>query len=130
MIELWIGGIGLRPKRALVDPRAQDGDLFFGERVAFGGHLAVGIEAGDILDERAVSAALGDNGDAIVAAGKSGSGDIEPVTALLFLLAVTGVAVLGEDGLDVFDEVNGAIEGWRELGGFGAAGDEEQRERE
>src|SRR3954469_21768159 len=92
----------VRPFRTLVNPCAEQRDLFGGEAVAFGGHDDLFIEPGDKLNEGAFRAfARNDVWRVVIAAGERNPFEVEPVTILLFLFPMTAVTGVGEDWLNV-----------------------------
>ena len=122
-----------RPVGSLVNPRAQETNLFGGQRIAFLRHAGqIRFQSGDRLDEQALGAFAGNKRRTRFAAPGCGRLLVEPQVVFLLLRAVTLVAIVGEDGLNVFDEINFPIDGRRqfarsELGGFGCRHEETGR---
>lgn len=93
------------------------------ERILFGGHALIRIQAGDELDERAFCAIPRDDvGGVVGAPGQGGGFDIEPVIGALFFGAVAGKAGAGEDGLHILNKVDRVPGGWGERGGLRSDG--------
>ena len=102
---------------SLVDPGAEQCDLAGGESRPLGGHLRVGVETGDVFQQRAVGAPAGsDRFLFAVASGNRYPGPIEPVVAFLSLGTVTRIAVSSEDRADVGVEVDGSLDRRRQPG--------------
>ena len=105
-----------RPIRSLVDPRAQQTDLFHCQAFALLRHKVVlAFETGDQMNHHALSAfALDDYRPALTPF----EGDFLGVPAqhrLLLFFAVALITTLRQDGLNVFDEINFSVCGWRQL---------------
>src|SRR5215469_9786396 len=97
-----------RPIGALIDPSSQQTDLFVREGIFLLGHPRdVIARAGDGLDDEALGAFARNEERAGVAAFESGVFLIQTKASLLFLGAVTFVARVGEDGVDVLSEGDG-----------------------
>src|ERR1051326_187187 len=104
----------LGPVRALVNPGAEQTDLFTGERVALLGHAGqVLFASGHGLDEEALRAVARHEEGSGVAAFEGSGFLIEAEAGLLFFRAVTFVTSVGQDRLDVFGEINFADGGCR-----------------
>jgi len=108
-----------RPFCTLIDPGAKDGDLVFGERLAFAGwgHFGILDEASGEMDERTFAAVAGEDVGAVFAAFESVFAGVEKEFAFGFLGIVAGEAGFFEDGLNVFGEIDLGRGGWREFGG-------------
>ena len=105
------------PRRAGIDPRAEDADVARREWRAFARHEFAGHRAADVVDEAALGALAGNDDAAIVAAGEGFGFVIETQAVLLFGGAVTGVTFRGEQRLHVADEIHRAFGRGREFGG-------------
>ena len=105
-------------RRALVDPSAQDADLFVSQRAAGWRHDQILFQARNQVDQAAVRAIASDkSGLARVAAALGGLSPPQTVAVHRGIVAVAGVAVLDEDRIDVAHEVDLAISGCRQFGG-------------
>ena len=107
----------LRPKRPLVDPRAQHTDLLRGERVALGRHLHIGIEARDEMDHRTLRAFAGHDIRRMLVTAVHGH--VLPIHApapLLLLRPVAFLAARFHDRLDVLREIHRTRRRRRQLG--------------
>jgi len=120
--ELWIDGLRRSvildldtEVGALVDPGAEDSDLLIWERTS-GRHLQAAVAVDEPTDKFAFGAVARDDDRAIIAAPQSVLPLVEAEAGLLGVFAVTGVALLGEDRLDVLFEVDFSVRGWWELG--------------
>jgi len=118
-----------RPVGPLINPRAQETNLFGGQRVALLRHPGqIRFQSGDCVDEQALGAFSCNKRRTRFAALECGRLLVEPQVVFLLLRAMTLVAVVGEDRLDVFDEINLPINGRRQfvlhLGGLGCRQEE------
>ena len=107
----------------LIDPGADETDLFLGEGIAFalGRHGFVLDEAGDGVDEVAFLAVPGLHIGAIFAALEGGGEGIEAQFALLLLGSVTLEAAFLEDRLDILIEGQALLVGsWRQFAEIGS----------
>ena len=105
-----------RPIRSLVNPRAQQTDLFRRQPFALLRHQAVlALETRDQMNHHAPLAFARDDDRPALTPSQSNIPGVPAQQRLLLFLAVTLVATLGEDGLNVFDEINFAGCGWRQL---------------
>ena len=101
------GHHAFRPDRALVDPVPDQIGLRLGQRIAFAGHdVIVAGRQGDAMVEVAFVRMAGHDGQAVLAALHGRRLGIEAQVAFLFFRAVAFDAVLLEQRLDVFDEIN------------------------
>src|SRR5690606_21440028 len=108
---------------ALIDPAAQQSDLFGRELVSLGRHDDVGVEPGDILDQEALCALADFEGGPRIAAANRIALTIEPKTGQLLLFAVALQAVGLEDRSDVAIEIDRLRGGRRQpLGALVVAG--------
>ena len=86
---------------ALVDPGAENSDLFIGER-AGGRHLQAAVAIHEAADEFACGAVARDDHRAVIAAAERVLALVEPKAGLLDVFAVAGVALLRKQRLDIF----------------------------
>ncbi len=106
----------IRPVRALVNPRAQQTDLFRREPVAFLRHHHVVHEAGDKLNQRAFRAFAGMNrGCVIIAALERDLFHVHAKATLLLLRSVTLQATRSKDRLNVLRKIHRATRGRRQF---------------
>jgi hypothetical protein len=78
-------------------------------------HLEAAVTINEALDELAFGGVADVDHRAVIAAPKSVLTLVETKSGLLDFIAVAGVAFLGEDGLDVFFEINFPIGGRGEI---------------
>ena len=110
------GGVG--PVRASVDPRAELRDLVARERLTIFArrrHLRLAVELRDEMQQAALGAFAGDDHRAGITALERALAQVEAQSALLFLDAVTLLAVLCEQRLDVAHEIHRPARGGRQL---------------
>src|SRR5262249_50528283 len=91
------GTIARRPRRSQRDPARECGDLLRAE-LPRRGHLGPFVFDG--LDQQALLGLAGHHGRTRLAALQDGFEGVEPQTALLLLLAMTGITILGEERPD------------------------------
>ena len=113
------------PMSALINPAAQQTDLRAREPLAFLRHELAWFEFGDEVDQPALGAVAGDKSRPVLAAFQGQVPDVPTQFSFLFVFAVAHIAVPGEDGLNVFDEIDftvGRRRQFREIkfGGGGA----------
>jgi hypothetical protein len=100
---------------ALIDPGAEQADLFGGQAGALFGHDAVGVKALDKRDEETICAfAWHDNG-ARIAAFKQRFARVDAEAAFVFAAGVTLDATGFEDGFDFFGEIDFVVCGRGQL---------------
>src|SRR4051794_6730586 len=92
---------GIRPLRALIDPRAQQADLLRRESLAFRRHDRIGVEPRDEVHQFALRTLAGDEGSAIVTALHCRGPAIQSQAALLLFRAVTLHATIREQRLNI-----------------------------
>ena len=110
----------LRPRRALVDPAANQANLLAaqGRCFAFRRHLRVLDQAGDNVDERAVGAVAGQDRHAEFAALERRLAAGQPEVALGPFVAVALEAGTLQQRLDVGGEIDFALGGHRQFAGI------------
>src|SRR5262245_27690551 len=89
----------LRQDRTLIDPGAQQADLFGRESLALQGHDFIGLQSSDEPQEPAFRALAWQNDFAVIAAFERALFGVEAQPAFLLLWPVAFKAVLCEDGL-------------------------------
>lgn len=106
-------GIG-GPGGPLINPSAQQPNLFGAQSFALGRHLQIGNRPGDEVDQRTISALAGADGWGVILASLEGGRPVlQAQAAPLFVEAVAGYAVRGEDRPDIALEVHGPLGGGR-----------------
>ena len=100
---------------ALVDPGAEDSDLLIWETTG-GRHLQAAVAIDEPADKFAFGAVAWDDDRAIIAAPQCVLPLVEAEAGLLGVFAVTGVAFLREDRLDILFEVDFPVGGLWQLG--------------
>jgi hypothetical protein len=101
----------LLPRRARINPLAQQLHLLGREARALGRHLLVGVFCGDGLDERGLGGVAGKDRLAALAAGEQRRAVVHAEAALLLVARVALAAVLAQDGDDLVGEVHLARRG-------------------
>ena len=96
----------VRPHRSGVDPLLQLRDLRRAQRVTLARHAYLGVDAQHGVHQAAVVSFSWQYGHAKVAALQRARLVVQPKGRLLLVPAVALVAVLGENGLDVLDEIH------------------------
>ncbi len=109
------GDVGV-PFGALINPGAEEANLFGSELGTFLGHLGIGVETLDKFDEEAVGALSDNDSRAGVAAFEEGVAGVDFEAAFVASPAVAIEATGFEDGFDFFGEINGVIGRRRQLG--------------
>ncbi len=120
-----------RPDCALINPCAHNSDLFRTQRLAFRGHPHVrALQSRDELNHQTLGAFAGNNRWSVFAAFERRALHVPAQLSFLFFLAVTFVAILREQRLDVLDEINLAGGGWRKFGGTQRDGERAHNEQQ
>ena len=107
------GGGGDRPGpplRPLVDPGAEQGDLFHWQRISLGGHQDVGVESADVFHKETLGGLPGLERLARVSTPQGVSFTVEPEPGDLLLGPVTRQAMPGEQRADFAVKVDRARE--------------------
>ena len=114
LVDNFDGG-RIGPGCALVDPGAEEADLLCGQALTFFRHHLFGIDAGDKLNEQALGALAGEDGGTELTAFQGDGFGIESKFGFLFAGTVAAVATVGEDRLNLFNEVNLPGSRWRQF---------------
>src|SRR5437870_4118717 len=93
----------VRPGRTLIDPGAQQADLFRRETLALRRHDFIRLQSGDEPHEPAFRALAWHNDLAVIAAPERGLFGVEAQPAFLLLRSVTFETMICEDGLHLAD---------------------------
>ena len=97
--------IDIAPFGALIDPGAQDSDVFRRQRTGWR-HLHSTVSAYQPQDQLALGALAGDDDGAVVATAQSVLPLVEPKSRLLLFGAVAGVTLCGQNRLHVLIKVH------------------------
>ena len=120
------------PRRALINPGAEQGDLVARERVALalGRHFHLGHQPRHVMNERTSGAVAGQDVPSFAAATQRRLARGEREAALGFFRAVAAQARGFKDRLDVAHEIYGAGGGGRQLGRVNLGSGDSRGEKE
>ena len=114
VIKLDRGAVG--PHGTLIDPGADQADLFGRQPLAFLRHHFACDRPGDELHEHTLGAFAGNNRRTEIAADEGNILRVETEPRFLPQRSVASITAIGKDGLDILREIHRARGGRRQLG--------------